>query len=74
MKCFNQQKDEFALDLEQINDEINSRHKSSLINQFEEIDHNLSIDELICKIECPCYFIPPIEKQIEQIILFDKKQ
>jgi hypothetical protein len=53
MKCFNSKKTEF----EEIEMELQSKHKSCLINNFEEIDANLSLDELACKIECPRLFI-----------------
>jgi hypothetical protein len=53
MKCFNSKKTEF----DEIELELQSKHKSCLINNFEEIDANLSIDELACKIECPRIFV-----------------
>ena len=56
IKCFGQKKNEFKLDLEELENDIISKHKSCLINNFEEIDINLSMDELICKMECPSFF------------------
>lgn len=72
MKCFNQKRDEFALDLEELENEIHFKHKSCLINNFEEIDTNLSMDELICKMECPSFFVH--SNQTSRIIEFDTRQ
>lgn len=72
IKCFNQKRDEFKLDLEEIESDLASKHKSCLINIFEEIDPNLSMDELICKMECPSFFIN--QHQCSSIIDFDSRQ
>ena len=71
IKCFNQKRDEFKLELEELEASLMNHHKSSLINNFEEIDQNLSIHELVCKMECPSFFIDA--KQGYQIIDFDSK-
>ena len=71
IKCFNQKRDEFKLDLEEIENDLASKHKSCLINIFEEIDANLSMDELICKMECPSFFIN--QHQSSSIIDFDSR-
>jgi hypothetical protein len=58
MKCFNSKKTEF----DEIELELQSKHKSCLINNFEEIDANLSVNELACKIECPREAIGKVSK------------
>ena len=40
-------------ELEEIEAELQTKHKSCLINNFEEIDASLSVEELTCKLECP---------------------
>ena len=57
IKCFNQKREEFTFDIEEIESDLFTKHKSCLINNFEEIDTNLSMDELICKMECPSFFV-----------------
>lgn len=64
VKCFNQttsltapraesSKRQKTRELEEIEVELQTKHKSCLINNFEEIDANLSVEELTCKLECP---------------------
>jgi len=60
LKCFNHTNnenvsdiDELSIDsgLEELSNEVKNYHKSCLINQFGEMDHSLTIEELVCKLE-----------------------
>ena len=51
--------------------EFTTRWTQKKLEEFEEIDANLSMDELICKMECPSFFIN--QHQSSSIIDFDSR-
>ena len=56
VKCFNSKIHEFSTDLDQLEENLTNNHRSCLLNNFEDIDTSLSMEELICKMDCPQMF------------------
>jgi len=53
IKCFNQQINEFKMDLQELENELESKHRSSMLNSFQDIDTDMTLQELYCRIQCP---------------------